>query len=348
MDSLKLIQDLTNAFGPPGFEEDVVAVAQQYVPAGYTSQRDSLMNFYMFKDSYKQDAPTILIDAHSDEIGLMVQAIRPNGTIVFHNLGGWVPMALIAQKMLIRNLDGEFVTGVIAARAPHFGGMDEAPKLGSLILDIGAADKDEAVNKFKIAPGCPIVPKTEFELHGDTMIAKAFDDRIGCAIVIEALEALKDTDVRAVGALSSQEEMGLRGAKVVANRVAPDFTICLEGAPADDTFAEPHMIQTRMGKGPMVRHIDGGMITNPRCVRFVREVAAKEGIAIQEAVRTMGGTNGGAIHTSGLGVPTVVISCPVRYAHSHHSMASFSDYKACVALVAALAKAAAAEVVKGF
>jgi len=348
MDSIKLIQDLTSAFGPPGFEEDVVEAAKKYVPAGYTSQRDSLMNFFMSKETHAKNAPTVLLDAHSDEIGLMVQAIKPNGTIVVHNLGGWVPMALIAQKMLIRNTDGEYVTGVIAARAPHFGGMNEAPKLGELILDIGAADKAEAIEKYKIAPGCPIVPKVDFEIQGDTMIAKAFDDRIGCAVIIEALEQLKDSDLRVVGALSSQEEVGIRGAKVVVNHVNPDFAICLEGAPADDTFAEPHMIQTRMGKGPMIRHIDGNMIANPRVVRFVREVAAKAGIAIQEAVRTMGGTNGGVVHTYGHGVPTIVISCPVRYAHSHHSMASIADYKACVDLVVAIVRALSTEIIKGF
>ena len=349
MDSANLIKDLTNAFGPSGFEDDVVAVAKRYVPAGYTAKRDSIMNFFMHKNDCKENAPTVLIDAHSDEIGLMVQAIKPNGTIVFHNLGGWVPMVLLAQKMLIKNLDGELVTGVIAARAPHFGGMDEAPKLASLILDIGASSKEEVEQEYKITPGCPIVPKAEFEIHGDTMIAKAFDDRIGCAVVLEALEAVTDiNDLHVVGALSSQEEVGLRGAKVVANHVKPDLAICIEGAPADDTFAEPHMIQTRMGQGPMIRHIDGGMITNPRCVRFVREIAAKEGITIQEAVRAVGGTNGGAIHISNMGVPTIVISCPVRYAHSHHSMASFSDYKACVALTAALVRGLTAESIRGF
>ena len=348
MDSIQLIKDLTAAFGPPGFEEDVVAVAKKYAPAGYTCERDSLMNFYMFKDAYKENAPTVLIDAHSDEIGLMVQAVKPNGSIVFHNLGGWVPMTLLAQKMHIRNLNGELISGVIAARAPHFGGIDEAPKLNSLILDIGASGKEEVVNEYKIAPGCPIVPCVDFEMRGDTMIAKAFDDRIGCAAVLEALEALKDSELRVVGALSSQEEMGLRGARVVANRVSPDFAICIEGAPADDTFAEPHLIQTRMGKGPMLRIIDGGMITNPRALGFAREVAAREGIAVQEAVRTAGGTNGGAIHMSGCGVPVIVISCPVRYAHSHHTMASFSDYKACVALTAAIVKGLAAEIIHGF
>ena len=348
MDSVKLIKDLTMAFGPSGFEEDVIAVAKEYVPAGYSSLRDSLMNFYMFKDNHNESAPTILIDAHSDEIGLMVHAIKPNGTIVVHNLGGWVPMALLAQKMIIRNLDGRFVTGVIAARAPHFGGIEEVPKLNSLVLDIGAANKDEVEKEYKIAPGCPIVPKSEFEIHDDTMIAKAFDDRIGCAVVLEALEALKDVDLRVVGTLSSQEEVGLRGARVVANRVCPSLAICIEGAPADDTLAEPHLIQTRMGKGPMLRHIDGGMIANPRSLRFARETAAKEGICIQEAVRTVGGTNGGAIHMSGLGVPTIVISCPVRYAHSHHSMASLSDYKACVALTTAIVKSLSTDIIEGF
>ena len=348
MNFINLIKDLTTAFGPSGFEDDVIAAAKKYIPAGYTTQRDSLMNFFMLKDEYKEKSPTVLIDAHSDEIGLMVQAIKPNGAIVFHNLGSWVPMTLLSQKMLVRNLDGEFITGVIAARSPHFGGIEEIPKLNSLILDVGASSKDEVEKTYKIAPGCPIAPKVDFEMQNDTMIAKAFDDRIGCAVVLGALEALKHSDLHVVGSFSTQEEMGLRGARVVANRVNPDLAICIEGAPADDTFAEPHMIQTRMGKGPMLRHIDGSMIANPRALRFALDVAAKEGIAVQEAVRTAGGTNGGAIHMSGLGVPVIVISCPVRYAHSHHSMASLADYKACVALTAAIVRALSGEVIKGF
>jgi putative aminopeptidase FrvX len=358
MDSLQLIKDLTDAFGPPGFEGDVIVAAERYVPAGYETFRDNMLNFYMQKPRQAGDSrldaghkrPVVLLDAHSDEIGLMVQAVKPNGTITFLPLGGWIPATLSGQRMVIRNRDGQYITGVIAAKMHHFGaGEEPPPSLAAMVIDIGASSKEEAVEKYKITPGCPVVPHSVFERRGDMLIAKAFDDRLGCAAVLEALDALKDADlpVDLVGALSSQEEMGIRGAKTVANRVRPDLAICFEGAPADDTLVEPGLVQTAMGKGPMLRHIDGGMITNPRLMRFVLDLAAKTGIAVQEAVRSRGSTNGSWFHVAGLGIPTLVISCPVRYAHSPHSMASLADYKQCVALAVAVVRELNEDIVGG-
>jgi putative aminopeptidase FrvX len=351
MDSLRVIEDLACAFGPPGFEEDVIAAAQRHIPPGYQASRDNLLNFYIQKP--RQDTgerkPTVLIDAHSDEIGLMVQAVKKNGTLAFVPLGGWVPATLSAQRMRIRNRDGQLITGVIVAKMPHFGGIEEpAPTLASMVLDIGATSKEEVIEQYKISPGCPVVPHSEFERRGDILIAKAFDDRLGCAAVLEVLDTLKDAElpVNIVGTLSSQEEMGIRGAKTIAARVKPDLAICFEGAPADDTLVEPQLIQTVMGKGPMLRHIDGGMITNPRLMRFALEAAAKAGIPVQEAIRTRGSTNGSWFHVANLGIPTLVISCPVRYAHSPHSMASLTDYKQCVALAAEVVRALDSEVIK--
>jgi putative aminopeptidase FrvX len=151
-----------------------------------------------------------------------------------------------------------------------------------------------------------------------------------------------------VGAFSSQEEVGIRGAKTVANRVKPSLAVCFEGAPADDTLVDAQLVQTAMGNGPMLRYIDGGMITNPRLLRFALETAGKEGIPVQEAVRGRGSTNGSWYHIAGLGIPTLVISCPVRYAHSPHTMASLADYRQCVKLAAAVIRALDADVIQSF
>jgi putative aminopeptidase FrvX len=341
MNSVQLLRDLTEAFGPSGFEEDVNTTAKKYVTAGYETAQDNMLNFYMQKPK-RDNLPTVLIEAHSDEIGLMVQAVKENGTMSFLPLGGWVPATLSGQRMRIRNRDGQLITGVIATKMHHFGGGEEPPpSFANMALDIGAHSKKEVIEKYKITPGCPVVPHSEFEQRGDILIAKAFDDRLGCAAVLEILHELKDTDlpVNLVGAFSSQEEVGIRGAKTLANHVKPDLAICFEGAPADDTLVEPSLVQTALGKGPMLRHIDGGMITNPRLMRFALEVAANEKIPVQEAVRARGSTNGSWYHISNLGVPTLVIACPVRYAHSHHSMVSLADYKQCIMLAVAVIKA---------
>jgi len=350
MESLNMIKDLSLAFGAPGFEDDVLEVAKKYIPTGYKSRRDSLLNLYIEQE--KDNAlPTIMIDAHSDEVGLMVHGITPSGTLAFTTLGGWVPAALYAQKMIVKNLDGELISGVVVSTMPHFGGdASTHPTIESMTLDVGASSKEEVLRDYKIDIGCPIVPAADFEKRGDIMISKAFDDRLGCAAVIDVLGKVncQKLNINVVGTLTSQEEIGLRGAKVAINQVKPDIAICFEGAPADDTLAVPHMIQTRLGHGPMLRHIDGGMITNPRLLRFATNIANKKNIPMQTSVRTKGSTNGAAFSLSGNGVPTLVIACPVRYAHSHNLIASEKDYQNAVALAVEIVKELNAEIIENF
>ena len=353
MESIQMIKDLTMAFGAPGFEDDVLAVARKYAPAGARIVEDNTRNLYICpKNEQNADLPTILVDAHSDEVGLMVRTIKKNGTLTFTTLGQWVPNVLPAQKVSIKNLDGELITGVIATRPPHFGGDDGLLTIDSMVIDIGATSKEEAEMAFKIAPACPVVPETTFEHDAinDIMISKAFDCRLGCAAVLEVMHDVKDLNlsVNVVGALSAQEEIGIRGAQIVANRIKPDLAICFEGTPADDTFAEEHLIQTRLKHGPMLRHIDQGMITHPRFMRFALNLAKELHIPVQEAVRTGGRTNGASFHLSNLGVPTIVIGHPVRYVHSHHSIASLSDYKKGVRLAVEIIKAMNSEIFAGF
>ena len=353
MESIKMIKELATAFGPPGFEDDVVALARQYVPAGSKIVEDSLRNLYICpKNEEKPDLPTVLIDAHSDELGLMVQAVKPNGTIVFTPLGDWAPHVLPSQKVSIKNLDGELITGVVATRPPHFG-IEKGPlSMDQLVIDIGVSSWQEVRQTCKIVPGCPVVPYTDFTYDPlqDIMMSKAFDCRLGCAAVMEVLSEITELElaVNVVGALSSQEEVGMRGAVLVANRVKPDVAICFEGSPADDTLAEPHLIQTRLKHGPMLRHIDQGMITHPRFLRFVLDLAKELHIPVQESVRTGGKTNGASIHLANMGIPTIVIGLPVRYIHSHNSIASLADYKQGIQLATEVVKALNPDIIGSF
>ena len=172
----------------------------------------------------------------------------------------------------------------------------------------------------------------------DLMIGKAFDCRLGCAALVQTLDLLagKDLAVDVTGAFAVQEEMGMRGAAVTANRVKPDAAIVFEGCPADDTVAEPWLVQTAIHKGPMLRHLDARMITNPRFQRYALDLAEELGIPVQESVRTGGSTNGGAIHLSNLGVPVIVIGIPVRYIHTHYGLAALADVEDAARLACAL------------
>ncbi|MCL1996082.1 MAG: M42 family peptidase [Defluviitaleaceae bacterium] len=354
MTSLKLIEDLTNAFGPSGFEDEVVEVAKKYINA--QTFEDSTRNLYigLEKETTEKTAEQlrIMIDAHTDEVGMMVHYIKTNGTIAFTPLAGFLPAAFVAQKVLIKNREGDLITGIVTSKPPHFAGKKDYGQIEieDLSIDIGASSKAEVEQDYKIKPGCPIAPATKFEYNQkrDLMLAKAFDCRLGVAAVIDVMNNLPQTQAQVVGTLTAQEEIGVRGAVITTRRVNPDIAIVFEGSPADDSILDSHMVQTALGKGPMLRYLDGGMITHPRFIAYAIEIAKKNNIPIQESVRTKSGTNGKAIHLSNLGVPTIVISIPVRYIHTHHCFAKTADYKNAIALATAIVKDINRDIVNGF
>ena len=348
IDSLRMIQSLSEAFGPPGFEDDVVEAARRSIPSGYKTDRDSLLNLYIKGEA--KDGPTVLVEAHTDELGLMVRGVRSNGTLAVAALGSWAHCALPAQRMRIKNNDGNIVIGIVAAKPPHLaaGASAGAPDVEELSVDIGASSADEVYEVYNIGPGCPMVPDAPFEKHHNGIImGKAFDCRLGCAAVLDVLARAHNPGIRLVGALASQEEVGARGAQVVAERLRPDAVICFEGSPADDTFAEPHLAaQVSLRKGPMLRHMDRGTITNPRFLRHALFIARDEGLPHQEAVRSTSFTNAQAYQR--LGIPTIVISCPVRYIHSHHAIATTQDYFNTISLATAIVQSLSNEIISSF
>lgn len=352
---IRLIREVSNANGASGFEDEVLGVIRKYGAGLGEFSEDSLRNLYLRRSGNRGGRPVVQLDAHTDEVSFMVQAVKPNGTLAFITLGGWVPNNIPAHRVRVRNADGEYLPGVIASKPPHF--MTEAERkapaeVSNMVIDVGATSREEAIRDFKIRIGEPVVPDVDFESveNRGLMIGKAFDCRLGCASILGTLQALqqKELDVDVVAGFAVQEEVGTRGALVTSRTIRPDIAIVFEGCPADDTFTEEYMTQTAIRKGPMLRHIDARMITNPRYQRYVLDLGKKLGIPVQESVRTGGSTNGAPIHLSNAGVPVVVMGLPVRYIHTHYGIAALSDVENAVRLAAAVIESLNADVIRSF
>jgi len=353
---IRMLQELSDAPGASGFEDEVVAVARQYAAPIGELKEDFLRNLYIYRKENTGTRPVLMIDAHSDEVGLIVHSIKPNGCLRFLPLGSWNKNALVSSKVLVRTADGDYIPGIIAAKPVHFmtaaekalaNGMD----ISDMVIDIGAVSYEDAVENFHIRIGEPIVPATKFyydEKHG-LLFGKGFDCRIGCAAMLEALRRLegKDLPCDVIAVLSTQEELGPRNSKVTVHHIQPDIAIVMEGCPADDTFTEPYAIQTALKKGPMFRHMDISAICAPRYQRWALDLAAKKGIPVQEAVREGGGNNAASIQTTLFGAPAIVCGIPVRYAHATNCISSVFDYEMAVQMVMALLENITEDMIRG-
>ena len=351
----EMVKELSNANGVSGFEDEVLTVLRKYGAGLGEITEDSLRNLFLKRAENRGNRPVLQLDAHSDEVGFMVQAIRPNGTLQFITLGGWVANNIPAHRVRIRNAEGKYIVGIVATKPPHF--MTEAERnapasVANMVIDIGSSSREETIRDYKIHVGAPIVPDVDYEYFSDTglMLGKAFDCRLGCAAILATLQELRGQtlDVDLDCGFAVQEEMGMRGATVTSQHIRPDIGIVFEGSPADDTFTEPYLIQTAIKRGPMLRHIDARMITNPRFIRYALDIAEKRHIPVQEAVRSGGATDGAPIHLSNLSVPVIVIGLPVRYIHSHYSIAAYSDLENAVKLACEIIRTLNADVIRSF
>ncbi|ERL66682.1 M42 family metallopeptidase [Schleiferilactobacillus shenzhenensis] len=343
-ESIALIRDLSNANGVSGFEDDVVQIAKDYVAPYADVQEDHMRNLRLSRHGNTQIKPRLMLDAHSDEVGYMIQAIKPNGTMRFVTVGGQAAVTLPAHKVRVRNNDGDWLPGIITSTPPHFMTAEERrtlPPVSALTIDVGATSADEVRTKFGIDVGAPVVPAVQCEYipQSDTLLGKAFDNRIGTALLLETIKDLADEElaVDVVGSLSSQEEVGERGATVMVRKIQPDLAIVFEGAPADDTVMPDYMIQSGLHRGPMLRDFDTSIIANPRFQALAIQTAQAEGIKYQRSVRSGGGNDGAVINLYG-GAPTIVISVPVRFAHTAYCYIAYDDFAAAKALAIKLIK----------
>lgn len=350
------IEALANAKAPSGFEDETVAILRETLRDVCDFEEDGLRNLFCYRRRNTGGKPVLMLDAHSDEVGFMVHSIRPNGTLRIVGLGGWNKATLPGTAVQVRNCFGEWIPGCISAKPPHFMSAAEKERMGiaeirDLSLDVGATSREEAEQVFGVRIGEPVVPASQFvadEKNG-LLFGKAFDCRIGCAAMAEVLRVLADEElgVDVVASLSSQEEVGERGAKAAVNRIRPDIAIVFEGCPADDTFTEPYAVQSALKRGPMLRFMDVSVIINPRYQRYALDLAAREGIAAQASVREGGGNDASVIQALN-GAPAIVLGIPVRYIHTPTCIASVFDYEETVRLALAIIRSLDASIIRSF
>lgn len=353
MDSTQeMLKELTEAAGIPGYEEDIRVIVRRYLePLGALSQ-DKIGSLICQKVG-KAETPRVMLAGHMDEIGFMVKHITKEGFIKFIPLGGWFDQILLSQRVVIKTRKGD-VAGVIGAKPPHLLPADERKKVvtkQSMYIDIGAVDRKE-VEKAGVRPGDPIIPRADFQelAVGDAYMAKAFDDRVGTALMISALQDLQKIDHpnTVVGVATVQEEVGLRGATTSVRAVDPDVAIVLESDIAGDVPGiEPEESSVKLGAGPTVLIYDRRMIPNLKLRDLVIDTANDIDVPVQLSYSEGGATDGGEIHLHGTGVPTVVFSVPARHIHSDSSIIHRVDYDRAVKLLVALIQKLDSKVVTG-
>ncbi|NJK80992.1 MAG: M42 family metallopeptidase [Chloroflexaceae bacterium] len=342
-DTLQMMRELTEAPGVPGQERAVRTVMQRYFEPLGEIMTDNLGSIACRKVGSAAN-PTIVVGGHMDEIGFMVTRITDEGYLKFQTLGGWVSQVMLAQRVEIITRAGP-ILGVIGSKPPHIMPAEERKKpieIKDMYIDIGARSKDEAT-EWGIRPGDMVVPVSPFThmRNEELLLAKAWDNRLGCAVAIEVLRQLQDTQhPNAVyGVATVQEEIGLRGARTMAYLTDPDISFIIDTAIAGDTpGVTPDDVVAKVGEGPVVLLYDATMVPHTGLRDFVVDTAQTVGIPLQFDKMAGGGTDAGAFHVFGRGVPSLVLGTPVRYIHSHSSMMHMGDFQQLVTLLVALIK----------
>jgi len=338
----QMFKELTEASGAPGFEKPVRELMRSYLePYSHEIVEDHLGSVFGVRND-NPNGPTVMVAGHLDEVGFMVTQITENGFIRFLPLGGWNPQVLLAQIVKILTPNGE-VEGVIGSLPTHLLGAEEIKKpvqIRKMFIDIGVNSKAEAL-KIGIAPGQPIVPVTQFRIMSNhsRLLAKAWDDRFGCALAIDLLKSLKKTHLPNslyVGA-TVQEEVGLRGAQTSAALIRPDVFFGIDAGPAGDVPDAPKDAMGKLGDGVLIRLYDRSYITHQGMREYILDTVHSLGIKYQYYV-SQGGTDAGKVSLANIGVPSIVVSIPARYIHTHASIIDYDDYLAALETIKALVK----------
>ncbi len=342
--AMRLLEELTNSFGPSGFEKDPARIMKSYVSKFADEVYTDKLGSLMFTKKGTSDAPVVLLPGHVDEVGFIVSSINKLGFITFNPLGGWFDQVLLGQRVLVRTEKGQ-IPGVIAAKPPHLLPPAEREKVVNkekMFIDVGASNDDEA-KAMGVRIGNPVIPDSRFstmekQIYKDgkrkgkdvIAIGKAFDDRIGAWTAAEVVRALVQRKIRhpnlVVGAATTQEEVGLRGARTTAFVTKPDVCLTLEVDIAGDVPGiEPNEAPCKMGGGPSITTYDSSMIPNQGLVDLVIKTADAAKIPYQLSQIARGGTDAGVIHIANAGCPSVVIGVPTRHIHSHVGLFSMAD-----------------------
>jgi tetrahedral aminopeptidase len=322
----ELIKKLVESVGPSGFEAAVRNLIQAEIKGLADEIRvDAMGNLIARKGKKGPGGQRIMLSAHMDEIGVIATHIDDNGFVRFTTIGGVRPHTCYGGR--VRFVNG--VSGMIG------GERLEAPEkvltFEQLFIDVGATSRADCPVKV----GDPAIFDRPMLDLGNRLVSKAMDDRISCAVLIETLRQLKTTPNEVFFVFSTQEEVGLRGATTAAFSVDPEIGISVDVTGVGDTPRSSKM-EVGLGKGPTVKVRDGGMISDPRLVRFMADTAEKAGIPYQLEILEGGTTDARAMQVSRAGMPASCVSIPTRYIHSPSEMVDYGDVLNAVKLLVEL------------
>ena len=339
-----LLKEITEANGVSGYEHDVrQIIARELEPVSDDIQYDKMGSIMGVKRG-SSDSPRVMVAGHMDEIGFMVKEITKEGYLKFLPLGGWWGHVALGQRMRVITSRGP-VLGVVGSTPPHLLPEDERKKvldIKDMFIDVGVQERFDVRKRLGVKPGDPIIPDSEFTILGNKKMymSKAFDNRMACAIVIELMKKFKRIKHAntLLGCATVQEEVGLRGAQTLAHLADPDVCIVVDTGIGQDIPPDGFKKTEKLGSGPSILIYDGLMIPNLKLRDLVFKTAEEKKIPYHVSYMERGATDGGRIHVSRTGVPSIVIGPAVRYIHSHNSIMNRSDYDNTIKLVTEVIK----------
>ena len=341
--TLKYLKEITDANGIPGDEGSVRKLFRTYAKDASDDILQDKLGSIVAKKVGLAGGPKIAIAGHLDEVGFMVHYIDDKGFIKFKPVGGWWSQVLLSQQMVITTDQGKEIHGIIGSTPPHALTPEQRKKLveiDDMFIDIGVANKEEAENAG-IKPGDMITPYMTFKemTNPKYLLAKAWDNRIGCAMAIDVLKNLKNTEHpnEYYGIGTVQEEVGLRGATTVGNMINPDIVIAADVG-LDGSTPGSEKIKSVLGKGPIITLMDGGLIGHKALRKYMVDLAKELEIPVQFDVLMGGGTDAGTMHKAHDGAAAMSFGIPSRYIHSNGSMIHRDDYENGVKLLTEFVK----------
>lgn len=318
----EILKRLAGSFGVSGSEEEIRETIRKEIEGKVDEIRvDALGNLIAVK---KGSDKKIMVAAHMDEIGIMATYIDEKGFIRFSNVGWVWQYFALGQRVRFKN--GTIGAIFYEQKLQEMKNL----KLSNMYIDIGAKSREEAEKKVKIGDTACFVGKTLME--GNMVMSKALDDRSGCAVLVKTIHEMPETDNEIYFVFTVQEELGLRGAKTSAYGIMPDIAIALDVTDTGDT-PECELMEVKCGGGPAIKIKDSSFIAHPDVKRLIEKSAKHIGIPYQFEILERGGSDPGAIHVTGGGVPSGAISIPCRYIHSSVEMADMTDLENCVKLL---------------
>lgn len=339
--TVQLLQLLSDAPGPPGYEEPVRKImVERMTPLAEHISYDGLGSVIATQGA---SGPRVMIDAHMDELGAMVRRITPDGFLTMQMLGGWLDEALVDQRWVIWGAKGP-IKATSGVRDAHLTSGDDRGRLINtrdlIYLDVGAKNADD-VRQMGIQPGDPIVPDAPFTVLNGTQnyMGKGWDDRAGLAVILDVMKRLArgSHPNQLFYAATVQEEIGLRGAHTAAEVVKADVGIALEaGVTHDVVGAKLDEAQEVLGGGPGLFLYNTSQQPNRKFVALARQTAREKSIPLQEELVVGYGDDAAEIQKSNGGVPTITLVVPTRYTHAHNGVINRADYDRTVELLLAL------------